>query len=513
MARIEKTVFISYRRADESWALAVFENLTQHGYDVFIDYDGIASGSFATAILENIKARAHFLVLLTPTALERCGDPKDWMRREIEAALDSQRNIVPLMLAGFDFGKPPVAGQLTGKLAALKEYNGLEIPKGYFSPAMERLRNKFLSVSLDTVLHPASLSAQRAATEQKDKATMALGEALRQPWLSPEPRKQEETAAQQRVEEERRRQQEEPRTRAEEERRREETETKRRLDEAEAEKSRQDEEARRLEKEAELAAKKEQRRKILKKPWLWKAAAVAALLLLGWIGLFATGIPISRPGAVRPDTPEQTKNEKLAAAKSEGAKTDVRDSTVDVRNTTIIIPTGPTGVEGCEVCHTGKQIMADGTVPPPKTAQQLLDHVQKITASMKHAVDIIQGRIKSNQSQADETKVRLGYAQANLRGLDGSRVHDFRVTPNGVVGHFGRNGECLRLANLWAELACRDPSAHCAGLIYNPIRGGTDHRSQSAHVPYDGTKLKIKTLGERKRGRGHAPLVGSQDHS
>jgi starch phosphorylase len=37
---------------------------------------------------------------------------------------------------------------------------------------MERLRNKFLSVSLDTVLHPASLSAQQAATEQKDKAAM-----------------------------------------------------------------------------------------------------------------------------------------------------------------------------------------------------------------------------------------------------------------------------------------------------------------------------------------------------
>jgi hypothetical protein len=181
MARIEKTVFISYRRADEPWALAVFENLTQHGYDVFIDYDGIASGNFATVILENIRARAHFLVLLTPTALERCRDPEDWMRREIEAALDSQRNIVPLMLAGFDFGTPATASQLTGKLTALKEYNGLEIPKGYFSPAMERLRNKFLSVSLDMVLHPASLSAQQAATDQKDKATLALGNEQRKP--------------------------------------------------------------------------------------------------------------------------------------------------------------------------------------------------------------------------------------------------------------------------------------------------------------------------------------------
>ena len=44
--RIEKTVFVSYRRADAPWALAVFAYLTPHGYDVFIDYDGIASGNF-----------------------------------------------------------------------------------------------------------------------------------------------------------------------------------------------------------------------------------------------------------------------------------------------------------------------------------------------------------------------------------------------------------------------------------------------------------------------------------
>jgi hypothetical protein len=31
------------------------------------------------------------------------------MRREIEAALDSRRNIVPLMFAGFDFDTPATA--------------------------------------------------------------------------------------------------------------------------------------------------------------------------------------------------------------------------------------------------------------------------------------------------------------------------------------------------------------------------------------------------------------------
>jgi GTPase SAR1 family protein len=170
MARIEKTVFISFRRADEPWALAIFQDLTQHGYDVFIDYDGIASGNFEAVILENIRARAHFVVLLTPTALERCGDPKDWMRREIEAALDSQRNIVPLMLEGFDVGARAIATQLTGKLAALQQYNAIAIPEGYFTRAMQLLRNRFLNVAVDAVLHPASNDAQMLVTQQKRKA-------------------------------------------------------------------------------------------------------------------------------------------------------------------------------------------------------------------------------------------------------------------------------------------------------------------------------------------------------
>src|ERR1700676_2008797 len=119
MERIEKTVFLSYPRTNIPWALAIFQNLTEHGYDVFFDYNGISSGDFERVILGNIKARAHFLVLLTPSALERCGDPADLLRREIETALDSRRNIVPLMLDGFEFNTPAIGRQLTGKLSEL----------------------------------------------------------------------------------------------------------------------------------------------------------------------------------------------------------------------------------------------------------------------------------------------------------------------------------------------------------------------------------------------------------
>ena len=171
--RVEKTVFISYRRTNLPWALAIFQNLTNHGFDVFFDYEGVASGDFESVILGNINSRAHFLLLLTPSALERCNEPGDWLRREIEVALDSERNTVPLMLEGFDFGTPSIASQLTGKLATLKRYNGLPIPPAYFMEAMERLRTRFLNVPLKSVQHPASASAQQAATEQKAAAKAA----------------------------------------------------------------------------------------------------------------------------------------------------------------------------------------------------------------------------------------------------------------------------------------------------------------------------------------------------
>lgn len=168
--RIEKTVFLSYRRTNATWALAIFQDLTQNGFDVFFDFKGIASGDFESIILENIKSRAHFIVLLTPSALERCDDSQDWLRREIETALDTRRNIVPLFLDGFDFG---ASDQLIGRLADLRRYNGLPVPVDYFSEAMARLRDKFLNVPLDAVLHPASTSAQQAAEQQRAAAIIA----------------------------------------------------------------------------------------------------------------------------------------------------------------------------------------------------------------------------------------------------------------------------------------------------------------------------------------------------
>lgn len=168
--RIEKTVFISYRRTNLPWALFVYQNLTIHGYDVFFDYQSIDSGNFESVILDNIRARAHFIVILTPSALDNCNKPEDWLRREIETAIDENRNIIPFMVENFDFGSQAVKNALTGKLKTLNTYNGLPVQNAYVFEAMERLRNRFLNKALSDVPKATLRVDARKITEMQKAA-------------------------------------------------------------------------------------------------------------------------------------------------------------------------------------------------------------------------------------------------------------------------------------------------------------------------------------------------------
>jgi formate-dependent nitrite reductase cytochrome c552 subunit len=131
----------------------------------------------------------------------------------------------------------------------------------------------------------------------------------------------------------------------------------------------------------------------------------------------------------------------------------------------------------CEVCHTDTRVMANGTTPPPKTAQELLDYVRKIQDSTKDAVTKIQRRGATNKNTESKTIIQLSNAQANLNMIlmDGSMgVHNSRITPSGAVSPQGGIADCLRLANIWVELACRQSGANCSGPIFNPVSGPID---------------------------------------
>ena len=160
------SVFISYRRDISGYtALAVFQYLTAHGIDTFVDHKRIPAGRFEEIILGEIAARPYFVVILAPGCLKRCKEPGDWLRREIEHAVACDRLIIPLMTSGFDFRSRNTKPYLTGQLERLRLYQGLDAPLDLFDAAMERLRTHFL-VNIDraSVALPASVRAESKQT-------------------------------------------------------------------------------------------------------------------------------------------------------------------------------------------------------------------------------------------------------------------------------------------------------------------------------------------------------------
>lgn len=84
---LDKTldVFVSYRRSNGSQLASLLKvHLQLRGFSVFIDVERLEAGKFDNNLLQSIKQAKHFLLVLTPRALERCFDDtdcKDWVHR------------------------------------------------------------------------------------------------------------------------------------------------------------------------------------------------------------------------------------------------------------------------------------------------------------------------------------------------------------------------------------------------------------------------------------------------
>jgi hypothetical protein len=78
-------VFVSYRRSNGSQLASLLKvHLQLRGFSVFIDVERLEAGKFDNNLLQSIKQAKHFLLVLTPRALERCFDDvdcKDWVHR------------------------------------------------------------------------------------------------------------------------------------------------------------------------------------------------------------------------------------------------------------------------------------------------------------------------------------------------------------------------------------------------------------------------------------------------
>ena len=181
MNDINKQVFLSYRRELSKYeARSVYQDLRNQGFDVFMDVESIDNGEFSPVILHQIEARPHFLIILTPGALERTKNQGDWLRREIEFALEKKRNIVPVLMNNFDFDaeeKKHSTYKLPGKVGKLKDYNFLKVPDDYFEEAMKKLATRFLKKRINIFLSETpknELADVRNMIKKADRAKIDL---------------------------------------------------------------------------------------------------------------------------------------------------------------------------------------------------------------------------------------------------------------------------------------------------------------------------------------------------
>ena len=136
-------VFISYRRdGGEVMGRLLFE-LLKDKYNVFFDHESLSSGRFDKKLLDIIAGSSDVVVILSKGCFERCGNEGDWFMQEINCALENNKNIILLMMEGFEM---PTAEELTKYpegIANLIRYNGYKVSVAYIDSIIARLCHDF----------------------------------------------------------------------------------------------------------------------------------------------------------------------------------------------------------------------------------------------------------------------------------------------------------------------------------------------------------------------------------
>lgn len=147
-------VFISYRREDSAgFARLIYDRLTRHldPKNVFLDVDSIGPGLDFVDVLTERVGRCEALVALIGSdwivsadndGRRRLDNPYDFVRIEIEAALQRGVRVIPVLVGGATM---PKREDLPESLKKLAQLQGIEISHARFNADVERLTSALSS--------------------------------------------------------------------------------------------------------------------------------------------------------------------------------------------------------------------------------------------------------------------------------------------------------------------------------------------------------------------------------
>lgn len=148
-------IFVSYRRdGGEDKARILNQHLSAVGYNVFFDHEAAISGEFESVILAAVEVAPIFILLLTPGCLDRCVSEKDWVRREIERALELKKKIIPV-IPNDNFSFDELNPKIPSAITDLKnlQFADIDYHKHFKSTA-----NEMIEVHIMPVVKPSMVT-------------------------------------------------------------------------------------------------------------------------------------------------------------------------------------------------------------------------------------------------------------------------------------------------------------------------------------------------------------------
>lgn len=141
--RMNYDIFISYKRKSINLANNLYYRLTKRGYRVFFDLDEMKRDRFDEQLYNHIRNVKDLIVVLEEGSLKAIDDGTyldDWFCKELMFAIKEGKNIIPLLLDGYQMPKdsyfPAELKELSYKNALL--FGGLS----YFEEYIDKLESQ-----------------------------------------------------------------------------------------------------------------------------------------------------------------------------------------------------------------------------------------------------------------------------------------------------------------------------------------------------------------------------------
>lgn len=135
-------IFISYKRKSLPTANNLYYRLTTRGYSTFFDLEEMRRDNFNLQLLSNIENAKDIFVILEEGSLDSCKKKdweKDWFCHEIAFALEKKKNIIPILIGGFQM---PSEDFFPDRLKELSLKNAPEFNFSFFEAYLDKLIEK-----------------------------------------------------------------------------------------------------------------------------------------------------------------------------------------------------------------------------------------------------------------------------------------------------------------------------------------------------------------------------------